>query len=130
MKSPLHAAPPGRAALALALTAACLACSAVTPPPRFSAVSPADENAPEAASPLPAPVLSQQPESEPSPEAAPQSEPHAGHEGHGQPATPTESPEGTVYTCPHHPEIQAQAPGSCPRCGTRLVRKPAMEPRR
>jgi Cu+-exporting ATPase len=28
--------------------------------------------------------------------------------------------EGTVYTCPMHPEIQQPAPGNCPKCGMTL----------
>lgn len=41
---------------------------------------------------------------------------NAGHEGH----TPEEK---TVYTCPMHPEILRDAPGSCPICGMDLVKK-------
>ena len=33
-------------------------------------------------------------------------------------------PEGTVYTCPMHPEIRQAGPGSCPICGMAL--EPAM----
>lgn len=111
--------------------AAASACSAVTPPPRFSRVSPADENAPEASGPPPVAVLSEQPEvvdARATKEPAPPGDPHAGHGGHGQSSTPV---QGSVmaYTCPHHPEVQAPAPGSCPKCGTRMVRKPAPEPR-
>ena len=29
-------------------------------------------------------------------------------------------PDGTVYTCPMHPEIRQQGPGSCPICGMAL----------
>lgn len=29
-------------------------------------------------------------------------------------------PEGTIYTCPMHPEIQQVGPGSCPICGMAL----------
>jgi Cu+-exporting ATPase len=29
-------------------------------------------------------------------------------------------PEGTVYTCPMHPEIQQIGPGTCPKCGMAL----------
>jgi P-type Cu+ transporter len=34
------------------------------------------------------------------------------------PATPV--PEGTIYTCPMHPEIRQVGPGSCPICGMAL----------
>lgn len=30
--------------------------------------------------------------------------------------------EGSVYTCPMHPEVQQDKPGSCPKCGMRLVK--------
>ena len=30
-------------------------------------------------------------------------------------------PPGTTYTCPMHPEIVRNAPGSCPKCGMALV---------
>ncbi|HKZ73475.1 MAG TPA: HAD-IC family P-type ATPase, partial [Steroidobacteraceae bacterium] len=33
---------------------------------------------------------------------------------------PAEAPEGTVYTCPMHPEIRQLGPGSCPICGMAL----------
>jgi Cu+-exporting ATPase len=33
------------------------------------------------------------------------------------------APEGTVYTCPMHPEVVSDRPGSCPKCGM------ALEPR-
>ena len=34
------------------------------------------------------------------------------------PAEPV--PEGTIYTCPMHPEIRQRGPGSCPICGMAL----------
>jgi len=30
------------------------------------------------------------------------------------------APTGTIYTCPMHPEIRQDGPGSCPRCGMAL----------
>lgn len=30
------------------------------------------------------------------------------------------APEGTVYTCPMHPEIRQNHPGNCPKCGMTL----------
>ena len=30
------------------------------------------------------------------------------------------APEGTIYTCPMHPEIRRNAPGNCPICGMTL----------
>jgi Cu+-exporting ATPase len=35
------------------------------------------------------------------------------------PAAPP-APAGTVYTCPMHPEVRQQGPGSCPICGMAL----------
>ncbi|MDU0339823.1 heavy metal translocating P-type ATPase [Bosea rubneri] len=35
-----------------------------------------------------------------------------------KPAAP--APEGTIYTCPMHPQIRQPAPGSCPICGMAL----------
>ena len=33
-----------------------------------------------------------------------------------------------VYTCPMHPEVVSDKPGSCPKCGMDLVKKAAPEP--
>ena len=30
-------------------------------------------------------------------------------------------PEGAIYTCPMHPEIRQDGPGTCPICGMALV---------
>ena len=35
-------------------------------------------------------------------------------------AEKTKVPEGTIYTCPMHPEIRQVGPGSCPICGMAL----------
>ena len=35
-----------------------------------------------------------------------------------EPAAP--APAGTIYTCPMHPEVQQDHPGSCPKCGMAL----------
>ena len=35
-------------------------------------------------------------------------------------APPPETPAGTIYTCPMHPEIRQVGPGSCPICGMAL----------
>ncbi|MGD9739222.1 MAG: heavy metal translocating P-type ATPase [Bauldia sp.] len=37
----------------------------------------------------------------------------------GRPA-PKPVPEGTIYTCPMHPEVRQVGPGSCPICGMAL----------
>jgi Cu+-exporting ATPase len=39
----------------------------------------------------------------------------------GQPAPTAEAPSGgAVYTCPMHPEVRQDHPGSCPQCGMAL----------
>jgi len=37
-----------------------------------------------------------------------------------EPEPPAAAPEGTVYTCPMHPQIRQGAPGNCPICGMAL----------
>ncbi|HUD50093.1 HAD-IC family P-type ATPase, partial [Parvibaculum sp.] len=37
-----------------------------------------------------------------------------------KPAATRPEPEGTIYTCPMHPEIRQVGPGSCPICGMAL----------
>lgn len=37
-----------------------------------------------------------------------------------QPNTAKSLPDGTIYTCPMHPEIRQPGPGSCPICGMAL----------
>ncbi|HDR9318634.1 TPA: heavy metal translocating P-type ATPase [Burkholderia vietnamiensis] len=34
--------------------------------------------------------------------------------------SPAPMPEGTIYTCPMHPEIRQDHPGQCPKCGMTL----------
>src|SRR5689334_21615768 len=38
----------------------------------------------------------------------------------GEAKEPESVPEGTIYTCPMHPEIRQVGPGSCPICGLAL----------
>jgi Cu+-exporting ATPase len=38
----------------------------------------------------------------------------------GTPVSAAPAQEGTIYTCPMHPEIRRPAPGSCPICGMAL----------
>src|SRR3569832_2856321 len=33
---------------------------------------------------------------------------------------PPEMPAGTIYTCPMHPEVRQEGPGTCPICGMAL----------
>jgi Cu+-exporting ATPase len=37
-----------------------------------------------------------------------------------EPAVAEEMPAGTIYTCPMHPEIRQEGPGTCPKCGMAL----------
>jgi hypothetical protein len=63
---------------------------------------------------------------------------HPGHPGASEGHTPPElaslsehaAPEappahGTTYVCPMHPEVVSSAPGTCPKCGMKLVPKPS-----
>ncbi len=50
---------------------------------------------------------------------------HHEHRHAGSPGVPASPPlasplEGTVYTCPMHPEIRQDQPGNCPKCGMSL----------
>jgi len=36
------------------------------------------------------------------------------------PQEPVEAPEGTIWTCPMHPEVRQDHPGACPICGMAL----------
>src|SRR5712672_1183882 len=46
---------------------------------------------------------------------------HSGHDHDGHHANPKAAvPEGTIYTCPMHPQIRQIGPGSCPICGMAL----------
>ena len=38
-----------------------------------------------------------------------------------QPTSPV--PAGTIYTCPMHPEVRQDHPGTCPKCGMALEPK-------
>lgn len=38
----------------------------------------------------------------------------------GETVPPAATPAGTIYTCPMHPEIRQEGPGSCPICGMAL----------
>lgn len=42
------------------------------------------------------------------------------HDHGGQRAANPAAPAGTIYTCPMHPEIRRNEPGSCPKCGMAL----------
>jgi hypothetical protein len=42
-----------------------------------------------------------------------------GHDDHGG-----SHREAAIYTCPMHPEVVSSAPGTCPKCGMKLVPQP------
>ncbi len=46
-------------------------------------------------------------------------DPHA-HHHHGASAPPGEP---VIYSCAHHPEVQSDKPGECPKCGMDLTPK-------
>ncbi len=45
---------------------------------------------------------------------------HDQHDQHGEAAAAPAPTEGTIYTCPMHPQIRQGAPGACPLCGMAL----------
>jgi len=47
------------------------------------------------------------------------------HEGKAEEPKPAPSPKGAQWTCPMHPEIVRDEPGSCPICGMALEPKEA-----
>jgi hypothetical protein len=114
---------------AFALLAGC----ASAPPVTVGTEHPANPDAPTAALPAPSRTLALlNVPPPPVPEAA-----HQTHAGHGMPshaehmqqgATTTVTAHATtrsaaVYTCPHHPEVTSDKPGTCPKCKMKLVKK-------
>jgi Cu+-exporting ATPase len=54
-------------------------------------------------------------------EHTPHSQAHAAHASDAPAKTqPSKVPEGTIYTCPMHPQIRQVGPGTCPICGMAL----------
>ena len=108
-----------RAASAVLTALFLTGCAATTPAPRFSAVSPADAEAPEAATPPPAPALMGGRDAIGPEPAGATAKPAAGHDGHTAPAP---APVDAEYSCSMHPEVKQASPGSCPKCGMTLVK--------
>lgn len=50
----------------------------------------------------------------------PEASVHGGHGGHGPPPSNVQQAE-VPHSCPMHPEIRAEGPGRCPKCGMKLV---------
>ncbi len=48
---------------------------------------------------------------------------HHSHDGAKRSVSAPAVDESTIYTCPMHPEIEQQGPGSCPKCGMALEPK-------
>jgi hypothetical protein len=50
--------------------------------------------------------------------------PAGGHGEHGShPSGSATQPAAAIYTCPMHPEVTSDRPGTCPKCGMALVKK-------
>lgn len=47
----------------------------------------------------------------------------------GIPEATEEPSAGFTYTCPMHPQVHQEKPGTCPICGMNLVKKEAKPPR-
>ncbi len=142
---PAQAAPPRRRRLRTVIACsgvlALSACASLTPPPRFSAVSPADPNGPESAVAPARPMLTEDGELAGEPVSAPPAaegmpdmpgmERLAGPDpraDHIQTGTNAASAEAAVYSCRMHPQVSANDPGRCPICGMALVKKAAKTP--
>lgn len=81
-----------------------------------------------------APAPGPSPTPKPSAPATPGATPgHSGHDHSGRGAAtpaasprvtaspkPTPKPDGTIYTCPMHPEVRSDEPGTCPKCNMKL----------
>lgn len=78
------------------------ACAATVPPPRFSALDPADPQAPESAVTVTPSLLEEAAETPPAPAAR-------------------------RYSCPTHAAVTAKEAGRCPICGAALVAPAATE---
>lgn len=115
-----------REALAVAFVALFLgACASVPAPATRSPQSPAHPSAPEAVTPAAEPVLTQG-DAEASAAPTPPGPRTETHEGHAKPLEHPAPRPDAAYTCPMHPLVKADEPGSCPICGMTLAaKKPA-----
>jgi Cu+-exporting ATPase len=53
---------------------------------------------------------------------------HHVHSHHGHEHATVKPPAAAKYFCPMHPEVIADKPGSCPKCGMALERNPVWKP--
>lgn len=53
--------------------------------------------------------------------------PPSGERSDSGQSAPAQAADG-LYTCPMHPEVRQDRPGTCPKCGMRLVREQPREP--
>jgi len=114
----------------MALAASC----ATEPPPRAARLDPANPGAPESTPLEVSGANSHAPELEPATQSS-SSGPSAASADAAAPSgqdAPTAAAPGPVaapvYACPMHPDVTSATPGTCPKCGMRLVLKPAAPP--
>ncbi len=102
---------------AIALAMACATAPQLAPVP---ADHPASPQVPEAPTPPPSQTLREEPQ-----DAARTSAPEHGMHGMESPSpgAPGGAHAQTIYTCPMHPEVRLPEPGTCPKCGMKLVKK-------
>jgi hypothetical protein len=111
----------------LAAVGVLVGCVNLTQPPKLAEDHPANASAPTHESEPATPFLmaatnlsALKLEDLPKAEAA--SHEHGDHKEHGtNTSAPKQVPaQGAVYTCPHHPEVEQNKPGECPKCGMKL----------
>lgn len=54
---------------------------------------------------------------------APDAAPPSVHDQHQHGVTADDAATSSAYTCPHHPDVVSDKPGTCPKCGMDLVPK-------
>jgi hypothetical protein len=105
-------------ATALLFLVGCNASSSQTP---LTTDHPGHPNATEAPAPQPSQVLT----ADRSAAAQDQSmhDMHGAHQHGSMQSAAAATTQSVVYTCPMHPEVVADKPGKCPKCGMNLVKK-------
>jgi len=108
-------------------------CASVPVPATRSPQNPAHPAAPEAVTPPAAPLLMNEAEGAPvlpsEPTApAPMMQMHEGHQTPASEPSPGPNPPVVSYTCPMHPRVEAEKPGTCPICGMTLVKEDKHRP--